>query len=379
MRAHLSTVVAAAATLFALAAPAQDLGVRIGHVAPMSGPFAWLGRDVENGARLAIDEFNAQGIAIGGRTARLELVTQDDKGDPAQAVAAARILVDAKVSGIEGHMFSSTSIAASKVYCAAGIPQVSPATTSPRFTRAGCKTAFRVLADDTQISGALARYAVRELNAVRIATIDDGSDYGRSSVEAFSVAATAAGARTVESQHVDDKAVDFTAVLTAIRSKTPDVVFFGGYAPQAAMMIGQMKQLDIRARFMGGDGICTPDIPQRAGDAIGEIQVVCGLPGDARRESSAMERFRADFRKKFDGDPLTYAPYAYDAVGIIVDAMVRAGSSDPARYLPALAATNGYKGLTGTISFDEKGDIRNGAVSLFTFKGWKMEVVGVVH
>ena len=370
---------ATATTFCSFAAPAQDLNVRIGHVAPMSGPFAWLGADVEGGARLAIEELNAKGVAIGGRKAKFELISQDDKGDPKQAVAAAQILVDAKASGIEGHSFSGASIAASKVYCAAGIPQISPMATSPRFTRNGCKTTFRVVADDTQIGMALARYAVNELKVARIAVIDDHSDYGQGIVEAFSVAATAAGAKIVATQHIDDKTADFTAVLTAIKSKRPDLIFFGGYSPQAGTMISQMKQIGLLARFAGGDGVCTPDIPQRAGDAIADVQVLCARPGDAGRDSPAMAKFRADFKQKFDTDSLTYAPYAYDAVRVLVDAMVRAGSAEPGTYLPALAATNGYKGLTGTISFDEKGDLKNGAVTMFTFKGRKMEVLTVVR
>jgi branched-chain amino acid transport system substrate-binding protein len=372
-------ITATAAIVFACQIPAQEITVKIGHVAPMSGWMRAAGTENENGARLAIDQLHAKGVTIGGQKARFELVPQDDAADPARSTEVARKLVDAKVNGVVGHLTSGASIAASKIYSDAGIAQISPSATNPQFTRNGFKTTFRVLADDTQLGSSLGRYAVRDLKASRIAVIDDRSLYGLGVTEEFSKAAKAAGGNIVEARYTNDKATDFTEMLTAVKSKNPEVVFFGGFASQAGSMIKQMKQLGIDARFMGGDGICTPDLPDLATGAMTDGQVVCAEAGGVEPGAPAMAKFRADFRQKFSTDSQFYAPYAYDAVMVMVDAMVRAGSADPARYLPSLAATSGYSGATGPIAFDEKGDIRNGALTLITYKGGKKEVIAVAR
>ena len=378
MHVQLQAIGVTATALFASGAPAQDLNVRIGHVAQTSGFLAGIGKNTENGARMAVDELNARAVSIGGRRARFELVAEDDKLEPKQASLVAQTLVDARANGVVGHMLSSTSIAASTVYCAAGIPQISPGASALEFTRNGCKSAFRIVPDDRRMGDALAHFAVKEMHVVRVAVIDDGSVYGRDIAAAFGSAATAAGAKVVATQSTDDKATNFTAILSAVKSMTPDLVFFGGLAVQAGPMIRQMKQLDIRTRVMGGDGICQADLPQRAGDAWTDDQVVCGLPGGAEFGATPMGRFRADFKLRFGTDPTRWAPYAYDAVRVMVDAMVRAGTSDPAKYLPALAATRDYQGVTGTITFDKRGDVVNGGVSLFTFKDRKREQLATV-
>ena len=252
---------------------------------------------------MAVDELNAKGVSIGGRKARFELVAEDDKLDPIRAAAVAQTLVDAGVSGVVGHLFSSTSIAASKVYCAAGIPQISPGATVPEFTRGGCKSAFRVLPDDTRMGSALGHYAGKDMRAARVAVIDDGSRVGQSIVDAFGSALTATGAKIVAKHSTDQMATDFTAILASIKAKNPDLVFFGGMSMQAGPIIKQMKQLAIRARLMGGDTLCLADLPQRAGDAWADGQVVCGQSGGAEFGAAAMGRFRVDFKARFGTDP----------------------------------------------------------------------------
>jgi branched-chain amino acid transport system substrate-binding protein len=379
MRASLAMMAVAMTGTFAVAASGQQLLiVRIGHVAQTSGHLAGFGKSMENGARMAVDELNAQAISIGGRKARFELVPEDDGLDPNRAAAVAQTLVDTRVNGIVGHLFSSTSIAASKIYCAAGIPQISPGATVPEYTRGGCKSTFRVVPDDTRLGSVLGRYAGKEMRATRVAVIDDGSLFGQSIVEAFGSAVTATGAKIIATHSTDQRATDFTAILTSIKARNPDLVFFGGTPLQGGPMIKQMKQLGIRARFMGSETLCQADLPQRAGDAWTDEQVVCGQLGGAEFGAAPMGRFRVDFKSRFGTDPLRFAPYAYDAVRVMVDAMVRAGSADPARYLPALAATRDYKGVTGTITFDKRGDIVNGGVSLFTYKDRKRDQIATV-
>ena len=380
MQLKLKVVASAALACSAVGASAQDMVVKIGHVAPMSGPQAHLGKDNELGARMAIDELNARGVTIGGKKARFELVAEDDAADPKQGTAVAQKLVDSKVNGVIGHLNSGTSIPASKVYSDAGIPQISPSSTNPKFTRQGFKTTFRVVADDVHLGSTLGKYAAQTIKGKSIVVVDDRSAYGQGVADEFEKGVKAAKARIVEHQYTTDKATDFTAILTAIKAKRPDIVFFGGMDSVGGPMIRQMKQLGISAKFMGGDGICTAELPKLAAGAMADGQVVCAEAGGVEGEQKkAMDDFRATFKQKFNTEVKLYAPYVYDALNVMVAAMVKAGSAEPAKYLPVLAKTAGYKGVTGTIAFDEKGDIKNGALTLYTFKGDQREQIAVVR
>ena len=382
--------VVAAATLVACgkkeepkaAAPAAPTAVvvKIGHVAPTSGAIAHLGKDNENGARMAIEKLNADGTMIGGVKATFELLAEDDAADPKQGAAAAQKLVDSKVNGVIGHLNSGTSIPASKLYSDAGIPQISPSATNPKYTRQGFKTTFRVVADDVHLGGTLGKYAVNELKGKMIAVIDDRTAYGQGVADEFEKGVVAAGGKIVGREFTTDKATDFTAILTGIKGKKPDIVFFGGMDAVAGPMLRQMKQLGIKSKFMGGDGICTGELPKLAAGTMADSQVYCAEAGGVEGEfKTSLETFNAAYKAKYNGDVQLYAPYTYDAVMVMVAAMVKAGSADPAKYLPVLAKTDGYKGVTGTIGFDEKGDIKNGALTMFTYKGGKKEQLSVVR
>ncbi len=380
MQIRLNTIVAAAVLVCGGAAYAQDMVVKIGHVGPTSGGIAHLGKDNENAARMAIDELNAKGVMIGGKKAKFELLAEDDAGDPKQGTAVAQKLVDSKVNGVIGHLNSGTSIPASKVYSDAGIPQISPSATNPKFTRQGFKTTFRVVADDVHLGGTLGRYAVKELKGKTIAVIDDRTAYGQGVAEEFTKAVKASGGSIADAQFTTDKATDFTAILTQIKSKKPDVVFFGGMDAVAGPMIRQMKQLGITAKFMGGDGICSGELPKLSGGAMADGQVVCAEAGGVEgTQKAGMDEFYKKYKAKFGIDVQVYAPYVYDALNVMVAAMVKAGSPDPAKYLPVLAKTEGYKGVTGTISFDDKGDVKNGALTLYTYKADKRDQIAVVR
>ena len=383
MQVKLNVIVAAAAALVAGSLHAQELVVKIGHVGPTSGGIAHLGKDNENGARMAVDELNAKGVMIGGKKAKFELLAEDDAGDPKQGTAAAQKLVDSKVNAVVGHLNSGTTIPASKIYSDAGIPQVSPSATNPKYTRQGYKTAFRVVADDVHLGGTLGRYAIKSLNGKSIAVIDDRTAYGQGVADEFEKGVKASGGKIAKREFTNDKATDFTAILTSIKAAKPDIVFYGGMDAVAGPMIRQMKQLGITAKFMGGDGICSGELPKLSAGAMADGQVVCAEAGgiDSKDASAvkAMTDFRSNFKAKFNADVQIYAPYVYDATMVMVDAMVRAGSAEPAKYLPALAKTSGYKGVTGTIAFDEKGDIKNGALTLYTYKAGNKESLGVVR
>jgi branched-chain amino acid transport system substrate-binding protein len=305
---------------------------------------------------------------------------EDDAGDPKQGTAAAQKLVDSGVRGVVGHLNSGTSIPASRIYSDAGIPQVSPSATNPKFTRQGFKTTFRLVADDVHLGGTLGRYAVQSLKGKSIAVIDDRTAYGQGVADEFEKGVRAAGGSTVVREFTSDKATDFSAILTSIKSRKPDVVFFGGMDAVAGPMLRQMKQLGIDAKFMGGDGICSSQLPVLAAGVVADGSVVCAEAGGVEGEAKAgMVAFNNKFKKRFNAEVQVYAPYVYDAVNVMVAAMVKAGSSEPSKYLPVLAATSGFKGVTGTISFDEKGDIKNGALTLYTYTAGKRDALAVVR
>jgi len=370
---------AAPAAAPAPAPAAAELTVKIGHVGPTSGAIAHLGKDNENGARMAIEELNAAGVTIGGAKAKFELLAEDDAADPKQGTAAAQKLVDAKVNGVIGHLNSGTTIPASQIYNDAGIPQISPSATNPKYTRQGFAGAFRVVADDVHLGGTLGKYAVETLKSKNVAVIDDRTAYGQGVADEFEKGVKAAGGTVVGREFTNDKATDFNAILTTLKAKKPDVVFFGGMDAVAGPMLKQMKQLGIQAKFMGGDGICTTELPKLAGDGLSDDQVYCAEAGGVEGEQKAgMDKFREDFKAKFNDDVKVYAPYVYDAVKVMADAMVKAGSADPKVYLPALKSAS-YNGVTGKIEFDEKGDIKNGALTLMTFKGGNRTTIAVIR
>ena len=364
---------AAAAPAPAAAAPAPaakpELVVKIGHVAPLTGPQAHLGKDNENGARMAIDELNAKGLEIGGAKVKLELVPEDDQADPKQGTIVAQKLVDAKVNGVVGHLNSGTTIPASKIYSDAGLPQISGSATNPKYTQQGFATTFRVMANDVQQGKVLGEYAAKQMAGKSVAIIDDRTAYGQGLADEFEKGAIAAGAKVVTREFTNDKATDFAAILTKIKSKKADVIFYGGMDAQGGPMTKQMKSLGVKAKYLSGDGSCTPEYIKLAGDAS-EGQY-CSLPGVPLDQMPGVKAFGDAFSAKY-GQIQLYAPYVYDATMVMVDAMKRANSVEPAKYLPEVGKT-AYQGVTAKIAFDEKGDLKGGAISLYQVKGGKWE------
>jgi branched-chain amino acid transport system substrate-binding protein len=377
-----SLALALVAGISAHTAQAEDL-IKIGHVAATSGPIAHLGKDNENGARMAVEELNAKGgVVIGGKKYKVVLEAEDDAGDPKQATTAAQKLVDAKVQGVIGHETSGTSIPASRLYYDAGIPQITPSASSPQYTRQRYNTTFRNIANDEQLGPALARYAMQNMQARRIAVVDDRTAYGKGLADEFSKtvkrSGSASGSTIVSTQYTNDKATDLTAILTAIKATRPDMVFFGGMDAVAAPVLRQMKQLGFPVKFMGGDGMCSDSVPRLAGDAMSDGQVICAEAGGVEpSQEQGMADFRVAYKKRYGIEVQTYAPYAYDALMTMVEAMQKAGSPDPVKYLPVLARIK-HKGVTGNIAFDARGDVQDGVLTIYTFKAGKRQKLTVM-
>ena len=355
-----------------MASRAKDAGqivVKIGTAGPLTGVQAHLGKDNENGTRMAIDDLNAQGVEIGGKKAKLELISEDDQSDPKTGTIVAQKLVDAGVNGVIGHFNSGVTIPASKIYYDAGIPQITPSSTNPKYTHQGFKTAFRVVANDIQQGTVDGEYAVKKLGTKKIAIIDDGTAYGKGLADEFEKAAKANGAEIVTREYTNDKATDFMAVLTNVKSKGVDLLFYGGMDGQSGPMVKQMKSLGVKAKFMTGSGSCTPVFIQLAGnDAEGAYCSRAGVPvARMPRGKEFQDRFNAKY-----GEIQNYSPYCYDAVNVLVAAMKAAGSADPSKYLPELGKVE-YDGVTGKISFDPNGDLKVAPVTVFQDKNGKWE------
>lgn len=349
--------------------------IKIGHVAPLTGGIAHLGKDNENGARLAVEEVNQAGLTINGKKVTLVLVPEDDAADPKTATSVAQKLVDAKVVAVVGHLNSGTTIPASKIYSDAGIVQVSPSATNPDYTKQGFKTTFRLVATDAQQGPALANYTTKNLKAKTVAIIDDATQYGKGLADEFEKTMKAAGVKVLAREATNDKATDFKAILTKIKGLKPDVIMYGGMDATGGPLAKQAKELGIKSKIVAGDGVCTDKVAELAGDAVSNI--ICSEAGMALAKMEAGEDFQKRYKTRFNADVQIYAPFTYDSVMVIVDAMKRANSTESAKILEAVAQTN-MKGLIGNIAFDAKGDLKEGVITLYEYKNKKKSVLEIV-
>ena len=357
------------------AAPTDAVEVKIGHVAPLTGPIAHLGKDNENGARLALEEINKAGLTIDGKKVVLTLVPEDDAEDPKTATQVAQKLVDAKVVGVVGHLNSGTSIPASRIYSDAGITQVSPSATNPDYTKQGFKTTYRLVATDAQQGPALGNYVANTLKAKTVAIIDDSTQYGKGLADEFEKTVKAAGMKVVTREASNNKATDFKAILTKIKGSKPDVIMYGGMDATGGPLTKQAAELGIKAKVVGGDGMCTEKLAELAGEAV--VNVTCSEAGMALSKMAQGADFQKRYKERFNTDVQIYAPFTYDAVYVLVDSMKRSNSTDPAKILAAMPDTK-MQGLVGNIAFDNKGDMKEGVITLYDFKDKKKTVLDVI-
>ncbi len=355
-------------------APAPEaLDVKIGHVAPLTGGIAHLGKDNENGARLAVDEANAAGIKIDGKGVKFTLIAEDDQADPKVGTTVAQKLVDAKVNGVVGHLNSGVTIPASAVYNQAGIPMISGSATNPKLTEQGFKNVFRVVGRDDQQGPAIASYLAAEKKPKLVAVVDDATAYGEGIANEVEKTLKAANVKVLPREKGTDKTTDWKAVLTKLRGRKPDAVFYGGMDATGGPLLKQGRELGIKAVFAFGDGACTDKMKELAGEAAeGLLCSQAGIPPQA-----ASKKFLDAYKKKFNSEPILYSPFTYDATNMLIEAMKKANSVDPAKYLPELQKIS-YTGATGPIQFDDKGDRKDAEITIFTMKGGKIEPLAVV-
>ncbi|MEO9135592.1 MAG: branched-chain amino acid ABC transporter substrate-binding protein [Casimicrobiaceae bacterium] len=363
---------AAVTPAVAPAAPAEET-VTIGVAGPLTGGIAHLGKDDENGAHLAIDEANAKKIKIGGKVIHFVMDSQDDQADPKLGPTVAQKFVDEKVAGVVGHLNSGVTIPASAIYNQAGIPMITGAATNPKLTEQGFKTIFRTVARDDQQGPAIAAYLASDLKKKKVAIADDATAYGEGLANEVEKTLKADGVTIVAREKTNDKATDFKAILTKMKGKHPDAVFYGGMDATGGPLLKQARELGIKATFAFGDGACTAEMNKLAGDkaADGMICSQAGIPAQM-----ASKAFVDAFNAKY-GEIKQYAPYFYDNVNLLIAAMQKADSVDPAKYLPALQKIS-YDGATGHIEFDDKGDRKDAEITIFQMKDGKIDPVAIV-
>lgn len=346
-------------------AHAQEQVVKIGHSGPLSGPNAFAGKDNENGVRLAIEELNAKKLVVGGKTLKFELVSEDDQCDAKTGVSVAQKFVDDGVKFVMGPYCSGVAIPASRVYSDGGT-MVSTVGTNPKVTQGGYKNLYRIIASDNQIGGAMAVYAAKEMKLKKVGVIDDRTAFGQGLAEEFTKEAKKQGLTVVGQEFTTDKAVDFTAILTNMKAKAPEAIFFGGYAPQAAPMARQMKQLAVPGKLLGGDTVCSPATGKLGGDAVNDL-VFCAQGGSILEKAQSGPAFKEKFKKRFNADPDAYAASYYDQVLFIGESMKKANSIDPDKVGAELYKAT-YKGVAATYAYDDKGNMKQAPITVFTFK-----------
>jgi len=361
LRMALKTLMMLSLTALAHAALAQSSPVKIGFAGPLTGPSASYGKDLEMGARLAIDEVNAANIMIAGKPLQLTLDSQDDGADPKLAVQTAQRLVDSNVAAVVGHFNSGSTLAASAVYDRGGVVQIVPASSNPKITHQGFKLLFRPYGTDNTVAAAAAQQATI-LHAKRIAIIDDRTAYGAGLADEFEAAVKAQGGQVIAREFTSDQATDFKAILTRIVGEHADLVFVSCLGGEGALIVKQARQLDYKGVLMAGATFANKNFITRAGDAAEGMYAF--EQGAILDELPQGKTFRTNFHAKYGADPIGFAPFAYNDIWVLVNAMKAANSTDPKAFAPAIPKLS-FQGVFGTIEFNEFGDLKNPKTTLF--------------
>ncbi|MEP7067890.1 MAG: branched-chain amino acid ABC transporter substrate-binding protein, partial [Usitatibacter sp.] len=338
----------------------------------LTGSIAHLGKDDENGVALAVAQANDKKITIDGKPVTFKMMSEDDQADPKVGTTVAQKLVDAKVVAVIGHLNSGVTIPASEIYNKAGIPVISGSATNPTLTERGLKTVFRTVGRDDQQGPAIASYIANELKAKKVAIADDKTAYGEGLANEVEKTLKADKVSIVGRERTNDKETDFKAILTKIKAKKPDVVFYGGMDATGGPLIKQARELGIKAVFAFGDGACTDEMGKLAGAAAeGMVCSQAGLPREA-----ASKDFVSAYKAKY-GEIKQYAPYFYDGTMAIIEAMKKANSVDPAKFTPEMFNVS-FTGATGTVAFDAKGDRKDAEMTIFKLENGKVVPVSIV-
>ncbi|WP_321795239.1 branched-chain amino acid ABC transporter substrate-binding protein [Caballeronia sp. J97] len=357
--------IAAALSMACFGAIAGEQVVRIGLTGPLTGPQAATGKDDENGVRMAIERLNAEGVVIGGQKTRFELISQDDAADPRTGMTVAQSLVDADVKVIFGPFNSGVAIPISSLVNGSGIVMATVAS-NPSITQHGYPFVFRISASDTQLGAAMGMFAANQLKLKRIAVIDDRTAYGQGLADEFINAAKANGLEIVDREYTTDKATDFVSILTHVKGANAEAIFYGGYYAQAASLRKQMKRLAMNGYLLGGDAMCNAELAKLGGDAV-DSRVYCPQGGPVLDRTREGRQFKADYKRRFNAEPLTYSAALYDGVNLVAQAMQKVNSIEPSKYRAALASIDS-RGVSGHYQFDNNRDLTDSPITIYNYR-----------
>lgn len=348
-------------------APAE--AVVIGVAGPMTGDQSKIGKDLERGAQLAVDEWNARGGVLGRQ---IHLEVGDDQHDPKQAVSVANKLINLGIVGMVGHFNSSASIPASSVYHDAGVPMVTPGSTNPRLTEQGYDNVFRVVGRDDQQGTVAAEFIANRLKAKRVAILHDKTTYGQGLAEELRkslVPYQNQGLEVISSDGITQGDKDFRGILTSLKGEKPDLYFFGGIFPEGGLLAKQAKEVGLAAPMMSGDGVIDPKFIEIAG-AAAEGTYLTFTPDPDKMPQA--ENFLREYRSKYGDELAPYAIYAYDAANILLKAVSESASTDGKKIIATLRQIK-YSGALGQIEFDAKGDVTKSPYIVWITKNGKFE------
>jgi len=343
--------------------------VKIGFAAPLTGDNAVYGEGMKRAVELAIKEINASADAKDAGIT-FEIKAEDDAADPKQAVNVANALVgDTGVVAIVGHFNSGCSIPASPVYNEAGMAMVS-VSSNPQLTAQGYKTVNRVVAKDDSQGRAAAGLVADTLGLKKVAIVDDATPYGQGLATEFKAAFTAAGGTVLAEERVQPKEVDFSALVTKLKSLKPEAVYYAGAHTEGALLSKQMKEANLKVPVIGGDMLYTPEYIKIAGadNAEGDIATALGLPLEQQPKGA---EFASTYEAEYEKAPEAYDSYAYDAANTIIEAVLAAGA-DRVKVAEAIRVGS-IDGVTGIVAFDENGDNKQQVISAYKVDGgaWK--------
>jgi branched-chain amino acid transport system substrate-binding protein len=350
----LAVVVVAASA--AIPVDAQSKGtIKIATQSPLSGGQAALGEGIKLGTQLAVDKFKANLEKMGYK---VEVVPFDDQAKPDVGVANAKnIIADKDIVGVIGHLNSGVAIPSSEVYKEVNLTMISPANTNPTVTDRGYKNVFRVCGrDDVQgVVGAEFAHGDK-VKAKSVYIIHDKTTYGQGVAEFFKADAEKKGMKVLGFEGTEEKS-NFDPLITPLKAKNPDLIYFGGIYEQAAPFFKQAREKGVKAKFLGPDGLDSSDLAKIAGKAVVGMYYT-SVAGPVTVYPAA-KAFADEYKKKFSKNPEPFAAQAYDATAILIKAVEAAakGGKAPTRETVTGAVRDvKHTGVTGAVEFDDKGD-----------------------
>lgn len=344
--------------------------IKIGVAQPLTGPLSALGQDMLNGVQLAVEELNQSGFQIKGKPVTFEVVAVDDRADAKTGVEVAKQLVDAGVTVVIGHLNSGVSIAAAPIYAEKSIAQLA-ISTNPKYTELGLPTTLRLVANDKLQAKAIGSFSGSQFPAVRWATVDDGTPYGKDLATGAAAELTKAKKEIVAQGSFDEKTVKFDEFAAKIKDAKAEALVSTLSDFQLVALLEALGKIDYaRITVLGADTVKTPDMLKGAGLA-NSLYVTSPILEPS--EFPAGKAFLDRYRNKFKTVPAYAGHYSYDATHVVAAAIKRSESDKPETVLQALRKIDGYAPVTGSMRWDDKGEQRYGAIGVYQARGGNWE------